>query len=113
METKYPSPDGTYLFQIYPWEARMSLWIESPELIDTRSGQSLLRFYDSNWSLDHAQWLDDSTVELSLRKYPGNHTPSSLEVVLDCRRKTASLLGAPAVAVSELESAMDALLTRI
>jgi hypothetical protein len=113
METKYPSPDGCYYFRIYPWEARMSLWIECPDLIEAGSGQSLFRFGDSNWSLDHAEWLDYTTAELKLRKYPGNHSPSSLTATIDCVQQTASLMGAPAIPLRELESAMDAALSRV
>ena len=72
METKYPSPDGRYIFQIDAWEARMSLWVESPKLIDTQSGQDVFSFKDANWSLDGADWLDADRVKIFLRKYPGD-----------------------------------------
>lgn len=68
-------------------------------------------FNDANWSLDHAQWLDDATAELSLRRYPGDH-PSSGQVTIDCQQTTASLMGAPAITLKDLEGALDALLTR-
>lgn len=90
-ELKYPSPGGTYVFHIYPWEARMSHWIECPKLVEVASGASLLSFKDSNWSLDRAEWLNASTVSVTLRKYPGDHTPSGFEVTLDCTAKTAAL----------------------
>jgi hypothetical protein len=91
----------------------MSLWIECPELIDSRSGQSVWRTSDSDWSLDSAEWLDNSTVKVSLRKYPGNYQPSSLQAIIDCEKMTASLMGAPAIPLKELEAAMDASLTRV
>ncbi len=89
----------------------MSLWIESPELIDAQSGQILLRFSDSNWSLDHARWLDNETVELSLRKYPGDHHPSSFNVIIDCRQKQASLMD-KLIDIEALEPALAALVAR-
>lgn len=90
----------------------MSHWIEVPELIDSSSGKSLWRLSDSNWSLDSAQWLSQTTVQVSLRKYPGNYNPSSLQAVIDLVNSTASLMEAPAIPISDLEAAMDASLTR-
>ena len=58
----------------------MSLWIESPELIDTRLGQGLFRFKDVHWPPAHAQWLDDAAVQIALRKYPGDHHRSSFHI---------------------------------
>jgi hypothetical protein len=113
METRYPSPDGNYVFHIFPWEAHMSLWIESPELVDIQSGQCLWRPNDSNWSLNDAEWLNDTTVQVSLRKYPGNHHPSSLQAIIDCRQMTASLMAAPAIPLNKLESALESSLTRV
>ena len=71
------SPDGRFLISISAWEARMSLWIESPTLSERDSGEQLLAFTDQNWSLDSADWLDEAVVVLNLRKYPGNHRPPS------------------------------------
>ena len=38
LDFRYPSPDGRYGFRISSWEARMSHWIESAELIEVASG---------------------------------------------------------------------------
>ena len=108
METKYPSPDGTFVFQIFPWEARMSLWIESPRLVRAATGETVLEFRDENWSLDGATWTNDITAELTLRKYPGAHQPSDFKVVINCDSEQASIYGAPPIPFQNLESALDA-----
>jgi hypothetical protein len=92
-EHKYPSPDGRFVFHIFPWEARMSLWIETPNLVEVASGERLVRFKDSNWSLDGATWLDSGRVTMTLRKYPGDHTPGNFEVTVDCAARTAAVAG--------------------
>jgi hypothetical protein len=78
------SPTGRYLITLSAWEARMSLWIETPLLSDQSSGEQLLGFRDSHWSLDSAEWSSDSVVELKMRKYPGNHVPAQLDLKIDC-----------------------------
>lgn len=103
----YASPSGRYTIHIDAWEARMSHWIETPELIDTQSNTRLLAFSDSNWSLNKAVWQNDSVVRLSLRKYPGNHTPAAFEVTVDCQNHTATLRE-QTVALDKLEEALEA-----
>jgi hypothetical protein len=73
--------------------------IECPELIDTIAGETLLRFHDSNWSLDSAQ----------LRKYPGNHTPASFAVLVDCALQTAAVDGKAVGDLSGVEPEPDRL----
>jgi len=106
-EIKSSSPDGRYLVRIYPWEARMSHWIETPELYDSSAGRTLFTFEDGNWSLDDAHWQNQSVVRLSLRKYPGDHLPSSFEVVIDCAQCSARLDGAAALPLNGLEAALE------
>ncbi|MDB6154341.1 MAG: hypothetical protein JWL90_2794 [Chthoniobacteraceae bacterium] len=110
-ELKYPSPNGKYLFHIYPWEARMSLWIESPELIEVGVAAPLLRFRDSNWSLDRAVWLNESVVTMQVRRYPGDHTPSQFEFGIDAEKRLAAIGSAQAVPLSDLESMLETLYT--
>jgi hypothetical protein len=112
METKAPSPGEKYLFHIFPWEARMSLWVETPQLMDTVSGQSLLAFENANWSLDEAQWLDEERVRLYLRCYPGDHSPSSFEVMIDCQQKQARLRDGEPVPLRDLEKVLEETLCR-
>jgi hypothetical protein len=85
----------------------MSLWIDTPTLTDRRSGENLLSFEDPNWSLDSARWLDDSTVLLTLRKYPGNHEPGALEVTVDCAGRAAMIGTVKVGALRELEQQME------
>ena len=85
----------------------MSLWIESPEIVDTESGQVLLTFHDANWSLDSARWLDDCIVMLTLRKYPGDHLPAALEAKVDCVRRVAQVGTASPCPWTELESQLE------
>ncbi|MDX2007972.1 MAG: hypothetical protein SFU83_22245 [Meiothermus sp.] len=87
-ELRSTSPDGRYLIQVHLWEARMSHWIESPEILDSRTGEVLLRFEDGNWSLDDAFWENGTVVRLNLRKYPGDH-PSAFKVYVSLEACTA------------------------
>jgi hypothetical protein len=73
------SPTGRYVVRTFPWEVRMSHWIETPELRDTQTNTSLIRFSDSRWSLESASWQSDSVVRMSFRKYPGDHQPPFLK----------------------------------
>lgn len=106
---KSTSPGGRYVIGVDMREARMSLWVESPELVDTLAGETLLRFNDSNWSLDSARWQSDSLVALQLRKYPGDHTPGSFEVLVDCALHTAAVGGTAVGDLSGVERELDRL----
>ena len=101
------SPRDRYIITVDSWEARMSLWIDSPTLADRRTGDKVLSFEDPNWSLDAARWLDDSTVVLTLRKYPGNHTPGSIDVTVDCAGRTAMIGAVRVDGLSQLEPEME------
>jgi hypothetical protein len=105
-DIKSSSPGGRYVVRTHPWEARMSLWIETPELFDTAAGQVLLGFKDTHWSVDSADWRSESVVAMHLRKYPGDHLPGSFEAVIDCERRTASLNGAEAGSLDHLEESL-------
>ncbi len=101
------SPSGAYAIEVIAWEAAMSLWVESPVLIDRVTGTDLLRFKDINWSLDKATWLEDSKVRLLMRKYPGDHTPPDIEVFVDCVGRTGRVGTQEAHCLLELEDAMN------
>jgi hypothetical protein len=107
MEIRSTSPDGMYILRTFPWEARMSLWVEPPELIDASSQEVLLRFASDHWSLDRAEWRSPTLVSLQLRKYPGGHAPSHLEVVVDCQARTATLGTIAGIPLEALERALD------
>lgn len=106
-QTKSTSPTGRYIVQIFPWEVRMSHWIETPELLDTQTGTKLISFEDSNWSLDTARWQSDSVVRMTFRKYPGNHNPSILEAIVECEHDRATVEGTVVDGLTNLEAALD------
>ena len=85
------SPNGRWTIVLSSWEARMSLWIDSPSLVEVASNTAVFAFKDSNWSLDTAVWISDDVVEWRLRKYPGNHLPVDFEVQIDCARASARI----------------------
>jgi hypothetical protein len=109
--TDTESPSGQYRIAISAWEARMSCWIETPSLFDKMTGEKLLAFQDSNWSLDAARWLSDTVVEFTLRKYPGNHLPVNVIATLDCANRTAKIGQTEIPLLAEVEAALERALT--
>lgn len=101
------SPDGRFVIRVSAWEARMSLWVETPNLYDMMTNEDLLTFRNSNWSLDQAFWQAGNLVTMTMRKYPGDHTPSSVEVTVDCLARTATVAGKPAMSLTDVESALE------
>ena len=85
----------------------MSHWIDMPELRDASTGEVMLSLADANWSLDTAQWLSPGEVSLSLRKYPGGHQPSSVEVRIDCIARSARIGGGAVIGLAGVEAALD------
>ncbi|GAB3327540.1 hypothetical protein GCM10027299_28300 [Larkinella ripae] len=76
MIEKYSSPNGTYQVVFDVFEVRMSHWVEVPRIIRVSDGAALFDLRGAVWSADRVQWLTDSEVELSVRKYPGRITGS-------------------------------------
>lgn len=109
--TDSESPSGRFRIAISAWEARMSLWIETPTVLDKTTGETLLAFKDSNWSLDAARWVSHSVVELTLRKYPGNHLPVNVVATLDCASRTARVGQVELGSLAEVEPALERALT--
>ena len=85
----------------------MSLWIETPVLCERSSGQRLLVFKDSNWSLNSAEWLSDSVVVMKLRKYPGNHLPAEVVTTIDCIGGTAEVEGKKVDSLGQVERFLE------
>jgi hypothetical protein len=106
-EVKSTSPDGRFQVRVETWEARNSLWVESPSIYNTRTEEVLLQLQSEMWSLDKAEWKTGEVVELTLRKYPGNHTPIQLEAAVDCENQTAQIQSLPAVPLKELEQLLE------
>ncbi|MEO7328927.1 MAG: hypothetical protein ABI193_10135 [Minicystis sp.] len=63
-------------------EVRMSHWIESPRIIDMRTGQMILDLQGSLWDLLEVLELPPSIV-LRMRKYPGSSAPVELVITPD------------------------------
>lgn len=87
----------------------MSHWIEAFALLESSSGAVVFEPSDSNWSLDSAVWLNDSTVLLRLRRYPGDHTPPVFEVKVDCQACTAEVAGQTSIPLQAIDSVLDGL----
>jgi hypothetical protein len=106
-ELRSSSPSGRYEVRVFPWEPRMSLWVETPELFDTASQKSVLRFTNTNWSLESAAWLSESIVKMRLRKYPGAHMTATYEVTINCENQTAIVESLPVESLSAIEHALE------
>ncbi|MEY4563388.1 MAG: hypothetical protein RLZZ618_2665 [Pseudomonadota bacterium] len=105
------SHDGIFQVHVVAWEARNSLWVESPRIVDTRTGETLFRFLDESWSLDRTEWTCDDQVQLSLRKFPGDHTPSQLVCSIDCNGRRATIESSAAIPLDQLEPLLERLLS--
>ncbi|WAH65858.1 hypothetical protein [Xanthomonas hortorum] len=105
------SPLGSYRIEVTAWEARMSLWVETPQIVDVRAGTVLLRFDNPCWSLETAHWHSDVAVELTLRKYPGDHRPAQVVAMLNCRDRTAMVASSTVCTFAELEHTLDCFLS--
>jgi hypothetical protein len=112
IETQAPSPTGKYVFQIVAREMRMSLWVESPRLIEAASEAPVFDLTASQWSLDSALWASEEKVTVRLRRYPGDHAPGAFEVEIDCVGRVAALPGELRVGLDDLETALEALYFR-
>lgn len=88
-EVRSTSPDGRYEVRVYPWEVRMSLWVDSPAIHDTATGRTVFAPDDSHWSLGQVEWRSASVVQLQLRHYPGDHVPAWMDLTLDCAKLDA------------------------
>lgn len=65
------SPNRQYKVSFDSYEMRMSHWIDQPSLIRVRDTVCLFSLSSDGWSAWEVRWLDDSTVSLLVRKYPG------------------------------------------
>lgn len=102
------SPSGRYEISRDSHEVFNTCWVETPTVTDRRSGEAVLTFSNTHWSLDDAKWQDESVVVCEMRKYPGNHEPRGLIVTLDCDARQARIGDAAAVPFQTLEARMDA-----
>lgn len=65
------SPNGQYKVRFDSYEVRMSHWIDQPSLIRVQDNVCLFALNKDDWSAWEVRWLDNSTVLLVIRKYPG------------------------------------------
>lgn len=89
----------------------MSHEIDTPSVVDGETGAIIFEFRSTSWSLDLAHWVTDSVVELTLRKYPGDHLPPDLLATIDCLDRTGQVGKHPPVPLAELEGVLDAALS--
>ena len=83
-----------------------------PRIYDLASGKTVLALTDTRWSMDSATWGSDSVVSLRLRKFPGDHLPMHLEVLVDCTKGTAVVEAGQVSSLAELEAVLDAAFTK-
>lgn len=108
-EIQSTSPDDRYRVEVTPWEALNTQWVCSPQIVDTWQGSCVFQFEDARWSADQSVWLNPTTVELKLRKFPGDKTGRGVCVVIDCAGLVARLGDGSVVELSVLEAALDAI----
>ena len=101
-EVRSTSPGGRYIVGVDSIEARAFQWVDTPDVVDTVTGRTLLALADRYWHLDSADWRSESVVALQLRHFPHPHD-FSCTVVVDCQCLTASLDGAEPVALGQLD----------
>ncbi|WP_353719393.1 hypothetical protein [Dyadobacter sp. 676] len=70
MTDEVPSPQNTYTVRFGAYEVRMSHWVTEPGIYRVSDNQ-LIFDMPSTWSADEVNWIDDSTVEMKTRLYPG------------------------------------------
>ncbi|MVM30519.1 hypothetical protein GO755_10785 [Spirosoma sp. HMF4905] len=64
------SPDKQYKVSFGSMEIRMSHWVDQPYLVRISDNKTLFGL-EHLWSADDVRWLDESTVTMNLRLYPG------------------------------------------
>jgi len=102
------SPSGRYAVEVDPREARNTQWVYTPRVIELTTGKIVLALSDTRWSMDSATWTSGSEVSLRLRKFPGDHLPVHLEVLVDCAEGTALVAAGQRCGLAELEATLDA-----
>jgi hypothetical protein len=106
------SPDGKFRITIETYEAFNSHWVLLPTIEDVATTEVLLKL-DRGWSMDDSKWVGDDVAELTLRKYPGNHSPPDLIATIDCAARMARVNAGGIVALDALEANLNAALTWI
>jgi hypothetical protein len=98
------SPDGWLRIDYRVEPGRMSHWIRSPSVVDTRSGRTLFSLF-SSWDAD-AAWVGPGVVKLNLRYYPeGGWT--GISVTIDAGRQEGRIDDGEPRPLEGLEKAME------
>ena len=104
METTYPSPNGKYIFSVYPNEMRMSHTVEVPVLKLAETGRTLFTT-NSLWDASNIKWTADSyEVSFFLRLYPGSQP--GIKITLRPESNSATLVRGDEVIDESIQKAM-------
>ncbi len=107
-EERSVSPDGRYVVYVDSFEARAFQWVDTPELLDTTTGSTVLKLTDDCWHLDSASWRSRSVLEMRLRHFPDGVPCYS--VIVDCGQLTVSVGGVEARPLDQVDGLLrDAL----
>lgn len=79
------SPERQYEIEIRSREMRMSHWVDTPKIVDKKTGLSLLDLHDSLWSVRDIEWKKKGKLELTLARYPNGMENQTL--VMDLSRQ--------------------------
>lgn len=78
------SPDQRFFISLGSNEIRMSHWITTGSLFETRTNRAKLSLGSSLWSVDQVVWQPDSRyVTVELRRYPGDAPSIHLDIYPD------------------------------
>lgn len=102
------APGGMFAVRVEAWEARNTQWVYVPTLLDVHTQAVIFTFADPRWSMDRVTWRGDAVAHFVLRKFPGDHRPAALELVVDCARRTAVVGAGTACTLAEIEQALEA-----
>lgn len=101
------SPTGAYAVHVHPWVAPGENVVNTPEIADTNFQYPILHFSDDLWSLRSVEWRSPAVVSLKIRKYPGDHFPSEVEVVVNCAEKVAQVNGESPQPLSKVAASLE------
>lgn len=102
------APGGTFAVRVSAWEARNTQWVYVPSLLEVRTRAVIFAFADTRWSMDQVTWRSEAVVHLVLRKFPGDHRPATLELVVNCANQTAVVGSGSECPLAEIEQALEA-----
>lgn len=105
---KIIAPGGRFAVKVAAWEARNSQWVYVPSLLDRQTQAVIFAFADPRWSMDQATWRSHATVHFVLRKFPGDHHPATLELLVNCANQTAVVVAGTEHKLAEIEQVLEA-----